>query len=183
MCPAPIAYLVDMTIRPILIHPDPRLKKKCAELLGVDADLRRLAEDMLETMYDAPGVGLAAPQVGILKRLFVIDVAPKETTPEPRVFINPELTWQSDALNIYEEGCLSIPEIFEEIIRPAAVRMRYLDMDGKAHEDEFDGLAATCVQHELDHLNGKLFIDFLSVARRGLITGKMKKLKRERARD
>ena len=180
---AGLDYLISMSIRPILIHPDPRLKKKCAELPGVDADLRRLADDMLETMYDAPGVGLAAPQIGVLKRIFVMDVAGKEATPEPRVLINPELTWTSEALNTYEEGCLSIPEIFDEITRPAVVRMRYLDVDGKEHEDEFDGLGATCVQHELDHLNGKLFIDFLSVARRGLITGKMKKLKRERARD
>lgn len=178
-----IAYLTGMSLRNILIHPDPRLKKRCAEIDSVDAEIRKLADDMLETMYDAPGIGLAAPQIGVLKRLFVMDVSAKDESGAPMVLINPEIAWLSDEMNTYEEGCLSIPEIFDEITRPAQVRMRYLDIDGKAHEDEFDGLAATCVQHELDHLNGRLFIDFLSMARRGLITGKMKKLKRDLARD
>ncbi|MEX0971182.1 MAG: peptide deformylase [Paracoccaceae bacterium] len=172
-----------MSLRNILIHPDPRLKKRCAEIGTLDADIRKLADDMLQTMYDAPGIGLAAPQIGVLKRLFVMDVSAKDATGVPMVLINPEITWSSDELNTHEEGCLSIPEIFDEITRPAQVRMRYLDIDGKTHENEFDGLAATCVQHELDHLNGRLFIDFLSMARRGLITGKMKKLKRDLARD
>lgn len=177
-----MSYFTGMSIRPILIHPDPRLKKRCTDIAVVDADIRRLADDMLATMYDAPGVGLAGPQVGVLKRIFVMDTSAKEAAAAPRVLINPEIVWESEAVNTYEEGCLSIPEIYEDVTRPAQVRMRYLDIDGKPREEEFDALAATCAQHELDHLNGKLFIDYLSMARRTLITGKMKKLKRDLAR-
>lgn len=171
-----------MTLRPILIHPDPRLKKNCTPIESVDAALRRLADDMFETMYDAPGIGLAAPQVGVTERLFVMDCAAREENAEPLALINPEITWSSDDLNTYEEGCLSIPEMYEEVTRPAAVRVRFLTLDGNAEEREFDGLHATCVQHEIDHLNGTLFIDHLSKIKRTMITNKMKKLKKERAR-
>lgn len=172
-----------MTVRPILIHPDPRLKKPCAPVGAIDDELRATAADMLETMYNAPGVGLAAPQVGVLRRLFVMDcVKDKEAPPRPIVLINPEITWASEARNIYEEGCLSIPEQYAEVERPAEVRVRWTDLEGQAREEHFTGLWATCAQHEIDHLDGKLFIDYLSPLRRQLITRKMEKLKRDRAR-
>ena len=171
-----------MSLRPILIHPDPRLKKVCAPVADVDAAIRKLADDMFEVMYDAPGIGLAAPQVGVLKRLFVMDCSGKEEDPAPLALINPAVTWASEDLNTHEEGCLSIPEQFEEVTRPASVRIAFTDLDGKPHEQEFDKLGATCVQHEIDHLNGILFIDYLSKIKRGMITKKMKKLKKERAR-
>ncbi len=171
-----------MSIRPILIHPDPRLKKVCDPLPAVDDAARRLIDDMLETMYDAPGVGLAAPQIGVMSRLFVMDTAKDEAPPNPLALVNPEIVWSSEEMRTHEEGCLSIPEIYEEVTRPARVRVRFLDRDGAEQEAEFDGLSATCVQHELDHLNGKLFIDYLGTVKRQLITGKMKKLKRERAK-
>ncbi|MEM6745673.1 MAG: peptide deformylase [Pseudomonadota bacterium] len=171
-----------MSLRPILIHPDPRLKKVAEAVEAVDDDLRRLIDDMLETMYDAPGIGLAAPQIGVSRRLFVMDVAPKDGDPEPMAFVNPRILEASEETEVYEEGCLSIPEIFEDVERPARVTMRWTDREGAVREAEFDGLAATCAQHELDHLNGKLFIDHLSSLKRGMITQKMKKLKRERAK-
>jgi len=171
-----------MSLRNILIHPDPRLKKVCAPLEGVDSAVRKLATDMLETMHDAPGIGLAAPQVGVLQRLIVMDCAKKDEDPAPMALINPAVTWASDEVNTYSEGCLSIPDQYEDVTRPAKVRVRYLDVDGQAQERAFDGLWATCVQHEIDHLNGKLFIDYLSKIKRSMITNKMKKLKRERAR-
>lgn len=172
-----------MTLRNILIHPDPRLKKVCEPVENVNADIRKLADDMLETMYDAPGVGLAGPQIGVMKRIFVIDCAEKDSAPDPMVMINPQITWESEELNTYEEGCLSIPEIYEAVTRPEMVRMSFLDVDGKQQEVEFDELYATAAQHELDHLDGKLFIDYLSKMKRTMITNKMKKLKKERARD
>jgi peptide deformylase len=171
-----------MSLRPILIHPDPRLRKAAEPVRAVDDALRRLAEDMLETMYDAPGVGLAAPQVGVAKRLFVMDCAHKEGTPEPLVLVNPELTWASEEVKVHEEGCLSIPEVYEEVTRPDRVRVAWTDLDGRAHEREFDGLRAVCVQHEIDHLRGRLFIDYLGAVKRTMITSRMKKLKREKAR-
>ena len=172
-----------MTLRPILIHPDPRLKKTCAPVDAVTPEIERLAADMLETMYGAPGVGLAAPQVGVLKRVFVMDcVKEEETPPRPLVLINPEIVSYSDEMNTYEEGCLSIPEHYGEVTRPARVTMRWMGLDGTTHEEEFAGLWATCAQHELDHLNGKLFIDHLGVIKRQMITRKMAKLKREKAR-
>jgi len=180
---AGIAYLNAMSLRSILIHPDPRLKKVCAPVPSVSAEIGALAEDMLETMYDAPGVGLAAPQVGVLQRLFVMDcVKSEDVAAKPMVLINPEITWTSEETNTYEEGCLSIPEQYAEITRPKRVRMKWLGLDGKIHEEEFDGLWATCAQHELDHLNGRLFIDYLGAMKRQLITRRMQKLKRERAR-
>jgi len=170
-------------IRPILIHPDPRLKKACPPVTEVDDAVRALMADMLQTMYDAPGIGLAAPQIGVLIRVLVMDCAKGEDEePEPLCLANPEIVWASEELSEHEEGCLSIPEIYANVTRPAAVRVRYLDRDGAEVERDFDGLRATCVQHEIDHLNGKLFIDYLGAMRRQMITGKMKKLKRERAR-
>lgn len=173
-----------MSIRPILIHPDPRLKKLCAPVDGVNDEMRKLAEDMLETMYDAPGIGLAAPQLGILSRLIVLDCIKKEgAAPQPMAMFNPEVIWSSDALNTYEEGCLSIPEQYADVERPAEVMVKWIDIDGAACEAKFDALWATCVQHEIDHLDGKLFIDYLKPLKRQMITRKMVKLKRERARE
>lgn len=150
----------------------------------VTDEIRALAADMLETMYEAPGVGLAAPQIGVLSRIFVMDCVKDEAAPpRPMILINPEITWCSDEKSTYEEGCLSIPEQFAEITRPARVRMRWTDLDGRSCEETFDGLWATCAQHELDHLNGKLFIDHLGPIKRQLVTRRMVKLKRERARE
>ena len=172
-----------MSVKDILIHPDPRLKKLASPVDAITAELRVLADDMLETMYDAPGIGLAAPQVGVLKRLIVLDcVKDEDATPQPTAMFNPEITWLSEETNVYEEGCLSIPEQYGEVTRPAEVRVTWLDLDGKPHEEQFDGLWATCVQHEIDHLNGKLFIDHLGPMKRQMITRKMVKLKREMAR-
>ena len=172
-----------MTLRPILIHPDPRLKKIAAPVVRVTTALTRLADDMLETMYDAPGVGLAAPQVGVMARMFVMDCVKDEgEVPCPIVIMNPEILWLSEDLSTYEEGCLSIPEQYGDGERPAAVELQWLGLDGQIHKQRFDGLWATCTQHELDHLNGKLFIDHLKPMRRQMITRKMQKLKREQAR-
>jgi peptide deformylase len=173
----------EIMIRPILIHPDPRLRKTAEPVAAITADLGALAEDMLATMYDAPGVGLAAPQVGVGKSLLVMDcVKDPEAAARPMVLFNPEITWRSEDLSSYEEGCLSIPDQYAEIERPARVRVRWLGLDGQHHEEEFDGLWATCVQHEIDHLKGRLFIDYLGPLKRQMITRKMEKLKRERAR-
>lgn len=170
-------------IRPILIHPDPRLRKVAEPVGRVDDAVRALMHDMLETMYAAPGIGLAAPQVGVLKRVIVMDCAKGEDEePEPICLADPEVIWASDELREHEEGCLSIPDVYAPVTRPAAVRVRFLNREGEAEERAFEGLRATCVQHEIDHLNGKLFIDYLSPMRRQMITQKMKKLKRERAR-
>ena len=172
-----------MSLRPILIHPDPRLKAVAEHVPDIDDDIRRLADDMLETMYDAPGIGLAAPQVGIGKRLLVMDCVKEEgEAPRPMVLINPEITWSSEEKNVYEEGCLSIPEQYADVERPAVVDVSWIDLDGATQSERFDGLWATCVQHEIDHLNGKLFIDYLKPLKRQMITRKMQKLKRERAR-
>ncbi|RYG92706.1 peptide deformylase [Loktanella sp. IMCC34160] len=172
-----------MSLRPILIHPDPRLKKVCDPVTELSDDIRRLADDMLETMYDAPGVGLAAPQVGVMSRMLTMDCVKEEgADPQPMVLINPEITWVSEDTNVYEEGCLSIPEQYAEVTRPAEVDVTWLGLDGKTHADRFSGLWATCVQHEIDHLNGKLFIDYLKPLKRQMITRKMQKLKREQAR-
>jgi peptide deformylase len=174
-----------MALKSILIHPDPRLKSVADPVSAseVDKALRRLADDMLETMYDAPGIGLAAPQVGVGKRLLVMDCVKEENTPpRPMVLINPAVTWSSENLNTYEEGCLSIPEQYADVERPAEVEVIWIDLEGVTHTERFDGLWATCVQHEIDHLNGKLFIDYLKPLRRQIITRKMVKLKREQAR-
>ena len=169
--------------RDILIHPDPRLKKVCAPVSDISDDLRKLADDMLETMYDAPGIGLAAPQIGVLSRLIVLDCVKEEgATPRPIVMFNPEVVASSDETNTYEEGCLSIPEQYADVTRPKEVDVTWIDRDGNLQSESFDGLWATCVQHEIDHLNGKLFIDYLGPMKRQMITRKMQKLKREKAR-
>jgi len=174
----------DMTVRPILIHPDPRLKKVAKPLEDSSDAIRALAKDMLETMYDAPGIGLAAPQIGILDRVIVLDCVKEEgDAPRPLVMINPQVIASSDEQNVYEEGCLSIPDQFAEVERPKEVTTTWMDENGVAHEETFDGLWATCVQHEIDHLEGKLFIDYLRPLKRQMITRKMQKLKRELARE
>ncbi|MDW3224546.1 MAG: peptide deformylase [Paracoccaceae bacterium] len=169
--------------RNILLHPDPRLKKHAEPVADLTDELRRLADDMLETMYDAPGIGLAAPQVGILQRLVVLDcVKVDEGSPRPLIMFNPEIIASSEETNVYEEGCLSIPEQFADVTRPSEVQVRWIDRDGNEQNEVFDGLWATCTQHEIDHLDGKLFIDYLKPLKRQMITRKMVKLKRERAR-
>jgi peptide deformylase len=155
-----------MALRPILILPDPKLRLVSEPVAAIDGEIRRLADDMFETMYDAPGIGLAAIQVGVPKRVVTIDVAKKDAPREPQVFINPEIVSSSEEKSVYEEGCLSIPDIHEDVERPTRVRVRYLDLDGTAHEVEADGLLATCLQHEIDHLNGVLFIDHISKLKR-----------------
>ena len=162
-------------IRPILIHPDPRLKKLCEPVTEVTAEMRQLAADMLETMYDEPGVGLAAAQIGVTRRLIVMDCI-KDGPPEPMALFNPEVIWSSEDLSTYEEGCLSIPEQYAEVKRPAEVIVRWMDLDGAQQERQFAGLWATCVQHEIDHLNGILFISHLSSLKRDLIKRKIRKL-------
>ena len=168
---------------PILIHPDPRLKKVCAPVADLSDQLRQLSDDMLETMYAAPGIGLAAPQIGVLERLIVLDCEKEEgVEARPLVMFNPEIIAASEETNVYEEGCLSIPDQFAEVTRPKEVEVEWLDRDGSLQRETFDGLWATCVQHEIDHLNGKLFIDHLKPMKRQMITRKMQKLKKERAR-
>ncbi|WP_372603486.1 peptide deformylase [Actibacterium sp.] len=172
-----------MTIRPILIHPDPRLKTVASPVGDITDELRQLGRDMLETMYDAPGIGLAAPQIGVLSRVLVMDCIKEEgAAPRPMILFNPEITWSSEDVSTYEEGCLSIPDQYAEVDRPAEVEVRWIDENGAPREEHFKGLWATCVQHEIDHLNGKLFIDYLKPMRRQMITRKMQKLKRERTR-
>ncbi len=169
--------------RSILIHPDPRLKKICAPVADISDELRTLADDMLETMYDAPGIGLAAPQIGVLDRLIVLDCVKEDEGPaRPLVMFNPQVISSSDETSVYDEGCLSIPEQYAEVTRPAEVEVECMDRDGNIQREVFTDLWATCVQHEIDHLDGKLFIDYLSVMKRQMITRKMQKLKREKAR-
>jgi len=169
--------------RPIILHPDPRLKKASAPVDDLSDALRSLADDMLSTMYDAPGIGLAAPQVGHLQRLIVLDCVKAEgEAPRPLIMFNPQVVAASDDLNTYEEGCLSIPEQFADVTRPAEVDVRWIDRDGRQRAETFAGLWATCVQHEIDHLDGRLFIDYLKPLRRQMITRKMVKMKRELAR-
>ena len=170
-------------IRSIVLHPDARLKKKSVEVENITDALIKLAEDMMETMYDAPGIGLAAPQIGVLERLIVMDCAKKEDEePDPIIMVNPTIIASSEENNVYEEGCLSIPEHFAEITRPEFVQVEWIDLGGKQHSEEFNGLKSTCLQHEIDHLNGKLFIDYLGPMKRQLITRKMQKFKREKLR-
>ena len=171
-----------MSIRPILIHPDPRLKKKTDPVTEITDALRATAHDMLDTMYDAPGIGLAGPQVGLMQRIIVMDcIKDPEAAPRPMVLINPQIVWSSESRNIHEEGCLSIPDQYADVERPAEVEVRWLSLDGAEQSEHFTGLWATCVQHEIDHLDGRLFIDYLSRIKRSMITKKMKKLKAERA--
>lgn len=173
-------YLTCMTIRPLILLPDPKLREVSKPVERVDDDLRKFADDMLETMYDAPGIGLAAIQVGEPRRLLVLDVAEKDEPRNPQVFINPEIVERSDARNVHEEGCLSIPDYYAEVERPAEVTVDYVDLDGKKQTLKADGILATCLQHEIDHLNGVLFIDYLSKLKRDMVVRKFKKLARER---
>lgn len=178
-----------MAIRPLVILPDAQLRLVSKPVEAVTPEIKTLVEDMFETMYDAPGIGLAAIQIGEPVRVVTIDLAKRDVKegeePEPKkpqVFINPEVTWTSEESSTYEEGCLSIPEYYEEVERPTKVKVRYMDLDGKTHEIEADGLLATCLQHEIDHLNGVLFIDHLSRLKRERVTKKFAKAaKRERA--
>jgi len=171
-----------MSTRPLVILPAPQLRLTSAPVARVDDGVRKLAEDMLETMYAAPGIGLAAVQVGEMTRLITIDVSHDEDAKEPRVFVNPEILWRSEDLSVYEEGCLSIPEFYEEVERPARVRVRYTNLAGEPEELEADGLLATCLQHEIDHLDGVLFIDHISKLKRDRVTKKFVKAAKEKAR-
>src|SRR5579871_2307768 len=164
-----------MALRPIIILPDPKLRLVSKTIERVDDHLRRLIDDMIETMHDAPGVGLAAIQVGEPIRLLGVDVAKKEEAPQPQVFVNPEILWSSEARAVYEEGCLSIPEYYAEVERPASVRARALDRDGEAREVVAEGLLATVLQHEIDHLDGVLFIDHISKLKRDRVIKKFQK--------
>jgi peptide deformylase len=168
-----------MTVRPIVKLPDPVLKKVSAPVERVDDELRGLVDDMLETMYAAPGIGLAAVQIGIPRRLLVIDLAKEDQPKDPQAFINPEIVWSSDDTSVYEEGCLSIPDVFYDVERPAEVKVRYLDQHGKQQEMDCSGLMATCIQHEIDHLNGVLFIDHLSRLKRSMVVRKFTKMARQ----
>lgn len=169
-----------MSLLPILTIPDTRLKAKCKPLDNVDGRVATLMDDMLETMYKAPGIGLAAPQIGVLERLIVVDVTDhKNEKPNPIAMVNPELILVSDELAVTQEGCLSIPEFYADVTRPAQVRVRYVDRDGEVREMDAEGLLATCIQHEIDHLNGVLFIDHLSSLKRNMILRKYNKTKRQ----
>ena len=167
-----------MTIRKIIIEPDPILRKKCSPLEKVDDQTRKLMKDMLKTMYEAPGIGLAAIQIGILKRIVVIDISKDEEKKSPLFLINPEITFRSKKTSVYEEGCLSLPGQFAEIERPAECHLKYLDFDGKIKELKAEGLLSTCIQHEVDHLNGILFIDYLSKLKKNMIIKKLLKQKK-----
>ena len=164
-----------MTVREIIKLPDKRLRLVSEPVKRIDAGLRKLVEDMFETLYAAPGIGLAGIQVGVAKRVIIMDLSKKDDTRKPEVFINPEITWASEEKSTYEEGCLSIPEYYEEVERPAVVKVKYLDLEGKAREVEASGLLATCLQHEIDHLNGILFIDHISKLKRDRVTKKFAK--------
>ncbi|HSK39550.1 MAG TPA: peptide deformylase, partial [Arenibaculum sp.] len=170
-----------MATWPILIAPDPRLKQKATPVERVDDRVRRLMDDMLETMYAAPGIGLAAPQVGVLDRVVVIDVAEKDEPAKPLRMANPEILWQSGETAVYNEGCLSLPEHYADVARPKAVKVRFLDEAGQDRVIEAEGLLATCIQHEIDHLDGVLFVDHLSMLKRNMILRKLQKLKKVNA--
>ncbi|KQQ56488.1 peptide deformylase [Rhizobium sp. Leaf311] len=167
-----------MTIKPLIILPDPLLREKSKPVEQVDAEIVRLADDMLETMYDAPGIGLAAIQIGVPRRMLVIDISREDEERKPVVFINPEILKVSDEVSTYEEGCLSIPDYYAEVERPAALTVEYIDRDGKKQTVEADGLLATCLQHEIDHLNGVLFIDHISRLKRDMVIKKFTKAAR-----
>ena len=167
-----------MAILPIITAPDLRLKKKAAAIDSVDDGVRLLMDNMLETMYHAPGVGLAAPQIGFLQRVIVADVARAGEDPAPMMMANPEIIASSSENSIFEEGCLSLPEHFAEVKRPEQVTIRYLDYENEIREQEMDGFLATCIQHEIDHLDGVLFVDHISSLKRGIIMRKLSKLKK-----
>ncbi|MDB5622988.1 MAG: peptide deformylase [Devosia sp.] len=164
-----------MAIRPILVLPDQRLRAVADAIPEVDEDIKTLAKDMLDTMYDAPGIGLAAPQIGVLKRIVVMDLAAEGEPPEPMVLINPEITRFSDQIQVTEEGCLSIPELYYEVERPDAVTVKYTDLDGNEVVKDAEGKLAVCIQHEIDHLDGVLYIDYLSRLKRDRVIKKFDK--------
>ena len=164
-----------MAKREIITLPDKRLRLVSKPVEKITAELRALTNDMFETMYDAPGIGLAAIQVAVPQRLITMDLSKKDEAAKPKVLINPEILWSSEDKSTYEEGCLSIPEYYEEVERPAKVRLRFTDLDGKAHEEDAEGLFATCIQHEIDHLNGVLFVDYLSKLKRDRVLKKFAK--------
>ena len=168
-----------MTIKKILIEPDSILRKKCEPVGSVNSEIQKLMDDMLETMYAAPGIGLAAIQVGILKRIVVIDISKEKERKNPIFLINPEIINKSSNTSVYEEGCLSLPGQFAEIQRPAECTVKYLDYEGKQKQLKVDGLLSTCVQHEVDHLDGVLFIDYLSKLKKDMIVKKLIKHKKE----
>jgi peptide deformylase len=172
-----------MATREIIKLPDPRLRLVSKPVATIDDEVRRLVADMFETMYAAPGIGLAAIQVGVPQRVVTLDLAKKDEPKQPLVVINPELVWSSEERSTYEEGCLSIPEFYEEVERPAQVKVRYTDLDGQAHEVDANGLLATCLQHEIDHLNGILFIDHISKLKRDRVTKKFAKAAKREAED
>ena len=172
-----------MAIRTILTAPDPRLKKKSQPVASVDAEVRQLMDDMLDTMYDAPGIGLAAPQIGELKRVIVLDIDREDLKTGPILMANPEIIEASDEDATYEEGCLSLPEHYSDVVRPAKVTVRYLDRDGVQKELACEGLLSTCVQHEIDHLDGILFVDHISALKRNMILRKLIKARKEAERD
>ncbi len=169
-----------MTVRPLVILPDAQLRLVSEPVTAVTDEIRTLAADMIETMYDAPGVGLAAVQIGVLKRVVTIDASKDENAKNPTVYLNPEIVWSSEEKRVYDEGCLSIPDFYGEVERPDRVRVRYMNLDGQTVEQEADGLLATCLQHEIDHLNGVLFIDHLSKLKRDRV---MKKFVKAAKRD
>jgi peptide deformylase len=171
----PTPYIAAMAVRDILIIPDKRLRLKSEAVKAIDKPLSALIDDMFETMYAAPGIGLAAIQIGVAKRVVTMDLAKKDEPKQPQVFINPEVIWVSDEKAIYEEGCLSIPEYYEEVTRPKAVKVKFLDSKLKPQEIEAEGLLATCLQHEIDHINGVLFIDHISKLKRDMVMKKFKK--------
>jgi peptide deformylase len=170
-----------MAIRDILTVPDPLLKKVSKPVEVVDDDLRALMDDMLETMYAAPGIGLAAIQIGVPQRVIVMDISPREGEGErePRYFVNPEILWRSEETQPYEEGCLSVPDIYDEVERPAQVKLRYMNYQGETIEEDAEGVFAVCIQHEMDHLEGVLFLDHLSRLKRERAVAKVKKAARD----
>ncbi len=172
-----------MALLPIITAPDPRLKQVCPSVEQVDDEIRRLLSDMLETMYDAPGIGLAAPQVGVLKRVIVVDVSREDEERAPLKMVNPELTWVSDHDASYDEGCLSLPEHYAEVVRPAEIKVEYLDESGAKQELSADGLLATCIQHEIDHLDGILFVDHISALKRNMILRKLLKARKAKSSE
>lgn len=170
-----------MAILPIVTAPDPRLKKKSEPVAKVDDNIRCLMDDMLDTMYHANGLGLAAVQIGVHKRIIVMDIEQRESEDQrsvPLYFVNPEIITSSEDECSYNEGCLSFPDAFSEVVRPATVKVRFLDYDGNPQEITADGLLATCIQHEIDHINGIVFIDHISAVKRDIIMRKMRKVKR-----
>ncbi|MFI4986968.1 MAG: peptide deformylase [Alphaproteobacteria bacterium] len=167
-----------MALLPIITAPDPRLKLSCNPVERVDAGVRRLMDDLLETMYAAPGIGLAAPQVGVVERVLVVDIAKEGEDPAPFRMANPVVLWRSDELASYDEGCLSLPDHYAPVTRPRHCRVRYLDHEDEIRELAAEGLLATCIQHEIDHLDGILFVDHLSALKRGIILRKLQKAKK-----